>query len=94
MMRPSRAGPGVAAVILGACILSTGHRVEPLGGPGGGAGVVVTSPATVKAGTMRKRVVSKQEPDTLVAEDGTTCRVSADRYRDVEIGRDELCTWQ
>jgi hypothetical protein len=93
-MRPSLAGPGLAAFMLGACILSTGHRVEPLGGPDGGAGVIVTSPATAKAGTMRKRVVSKQKPDTLVAEDGTTCRVSPERYRDVEIGRDELCTWQ
>ena len=72
-------------------MLSGGQRVEPTSG---GVGVVVTSPATPKRGAMRKRVTTKREPDTLVAEDGTTCRVSRDRFRDVEIGRDELCNWQ
>lgn len=82
-----------AAVALSACILPGGQRVEPLGGDGG-AGVVVISPGTPESGLMRKRVTAKQEPDRLIAEDGTACRVSAERFRAVEVGNDELCNWQ
>ena len=83
----------IATVALFACILPGGQRVEPLGGDGG-AGVVIISPGTPKSGLMRKRVMAKQEPDLLVAEDATSCRVSAERFRAVEVGNDELCGWQ
>lgn len=73
------------------CILPGGQRVEPLSGV---VGVVVTSPSMPNSGLMRKRVIAKQEPDLLLAEDGTSCRVSAERYRDVEVGTDQLCGWQ
>ena len=73
------------------CILPGGQRVEPMPGV---IGVVVTSPSMPRRGLMRKRVMAKQEPDLLLAEDGTSCRVSAERYRDVEVGNDEICGWQ
>jgi hypothetical protein len=43
---------------------------------------------------MRKRVRAKEMPDLLIAEDGTSCRVGAERFRAVEVGNDELCGWQ
>ena len=72
-------------------ILPGGQRVKPIPGV---VGVVVTSPDLPERGLMRKRVVTKQEPDLLLAEDGTSCRVGKDRYREVEIGTDQLCGWQ
>jgi hypothetical protein len=84
----------IAALALSACILPGGQRVEPLGGTDGGVGVVVISPSMPNRGLMRKRVTAKQEPDLLVAEDGTSCRVSPERFRAVEVGNDELCEWQ
>jgi hypothetical protein len=41
-----------------------------------------------------KRVVTKTPPSTLVAEDGTVCRVSTDRYKDTKVGRSVSCDWQ
>ena len=78
-------------VALTACVLSGGQRVEPIPGA---AGVVVTSPQSPQRGPSRKRVTTKQEPDLLIAEDGTSCRVSRDRYKEVEVGTDQLCSWQ
>jgi hypothetical protein len=49
---------------------------------------------SVNRGFTRERVITKQEPDLLIAEDATSCRVSAERYRDVEIGEEELRGWQ
>lgn len=90
-MRVSRALPLVLAIGSAACILPGGHRVEPTPGV---VGVVVKSPNMPNRGLMRKRVTAKQEPDLLLAEDGTSCRVSAERYREVEVGTDQLCGWQ
>jgi hypothetical protein len=77
------------SLTLAGCILPSGHRVEPIPG-----GAVVVSPNMPDRGLKRKRVVAKQEPDLLLAEDGTSCRVKKDRYREVEVGTDQLCGWQ
>jgi hypothetical protein len=90
-MRVSRALPFVLAIGSAGCILPGGQRVEPMPGV---IGVVVGSPNMPNQGLMRKRVTAKQEPDLLLAEDGTSCRVSAERYREVEVGTDQLCGWQ
>jgi hypothetical protein len=81
----------LSALALSACILPGGQRVEPIPGT---VGVVVKSPNMPNRGFTRKRVITKQEPDLLIAEDATSCRVSAERYRDVEVGDEELCGWQ
>ena len=39
------------------------------------------------------RLATSQEPDLLIAEAATSCRVSAERCRDVEIGDEDLCGW-
>lgn len=63
-----------------------GRHVEV--GPGG---VIASSRET---GWYRKKVVTKQEPETLLAEDGTICRVSPDRYKATRIGTVVYCNWQ
>ena len=45
-------------------------------------------------GWAKKRVLTKQEPSTLLAQDGTICRVSEERFKSTEIGRDTECNWQ
>lgn len=79
----------MSAFSFGACVLPGGTVVRPIPGtPGAEAG---SGPSR---GLARKRVATKQEPYTLVAEDGTSCQVSADRFQDVSIGDAELCMWQ
>ena len=81
----------LAGLPLAGCILPGGQRVQPMPGV---VGVVITSPNLPERGLVRKRVVTKQEPDHHVAEDGTACRVSNDRFREVQVGTDQLCSWQ
>lgn len=54
-------------------------------------GVRVDQP---RLGWATKRVLTKQEPSTLIAQDGTICRVTAERFKSTEIGRDTECNWQ
>jgi hypothetical protein len=42
----------------------------------------------------RKTVHGKHTPRALVAEDGTECQVSADRYKDVVRGEQAWCIWK
>ena len=58
--------------------------------PGGGFGIQ-TGPAV---GWASKRVLSKQSPETLLAEDGTVCRVAPDRYAGTEVKAMVYCDWQ
>lgn len=48
----------------------------------------------VQLGWRTKRVATKQPPETLLAEDGTVCRVSPDRYAATEVGVGVACDWQ
>lgn len=79
----------IGTFTLGSCVLPGGSVVRPM--PGTPGAVVSSGPSR---GLARKRVATKQEPHTLVAEDGTSCLVSADRFRDVSVGDAELCVWQ
>jgi hypothetical protein len=45
-------------------------------------------------GWATKRVISKQNPETLVADDGTVCRVAPDRYASTEVKAMVSCNWQ
>jgi hypothetical protein len=58
--------------------------------PGGGFGVQTG----VQIGWATKRVLSKQNPETLIAEDGTVCRVAPDRYAGTEVKAMVYCDWQ
>jgi hypothetical protein len=54
-------------------------------------GAVVRSART---GLYTKAVLTKKEPDTLLADDGTICRVPADRFRDTAVHTLVYCNWQ
>jgi hypothetical protein len=76
-------------VICGAVACSSSPaRVSPT--PTGGIRVE----QGLQLGWAIKRVVTKQEPSTLIAQDGTVCRVSPDRFKDTKVGRDTTCEWQ
>ena len=47
-----------------------------------------------KTGMYTKAVMTKKEPDTFLADDGTICRVPADRFRDTPVHTLVYCNWQ
>ena len=77
----------VVALLTTAVLASCGGRgLEPRPG-----GIVVTSG---RVGYYLKKVVGKQAPETLVAEDGTTCRVAANVFRSTVTGTSVRCNWE
>ena len=40
-----------------------------------------------------KAVIGKEPPNRLLAQDGTTCIVPADKYDRIAIGASSLCIW-
>jgi hypothetical protein len=54
-------------------------------------GAVVTS---AKVGLYTKEVMTKKDPDTLVADDATICRVSPDQYASTRVHSMVYCNWQ
>ena len=80
---------GLAAAILPMLIVAACARpryVEPTP-----HGAVVTS---AKLGLYTKEVMTKKDPDTLVADDATICRVSPDRYQSTRVHSMVYCNWQ
>lgn len=47
-----------------------------------------------KIGLYTKEVVAKQPPETLIAGDGTSCRVSPDVYKGSAEHTLVYCSWQ
>ena len=41
-----------------------------------------------------KRVAGKEPPTSLIAEDGTKCVVTEDRYRETKVGEEAWCVWR
>jgi hypothetical protein len=98
MQVPLRAArPFVFALIATNCIVLDPPRVDPMSGA---RGIEETSPTTPTGnskpdrGVMPKRVTGKQEPNILLAGDGTSCLVTAERYRKVQLGKFEVCAWR
>jgi len=56
-----------------------------------GNGVVVHN---ARIGVYTKEVVTKKDPDTLMADDATICRVSPDVYRSTRLHTMVQCNWQ
>ena len=73
-----------SVVLLAACSPQTKLGARP-------GGIVVSSANT---GWATKKVVEKQPPETLMAEDATICRVSPDRFKDTAVGALVPCNWQ
>ncbi len=75
-----------------AFLLGTACRVngpvigQTAGGPRPTQEPVLTSEVTLE-------VVTKRAPDTLIARDGSTCRVSPDVYASTSVGSLFRCRW-
>jgi hypothetical protein len=94
----------VTAVTLSACTqlgrrTGTGPRGLPapseVQSPGSLPSVGTQSPTgRTTAVASRKRVAEKEEPATLIASDRTRCTVTANRFKDTQIGDDVVCDWR
>ena len=62
------------------------RHVEPRPG-----GIVMRSDRT---GWYIKKVVAKDPPESLLADDGTICRVEPTRFRSTTVGTAMRCNWQ
>ena len=78
-------------VNVGAALLFSGCGARPSIIQPAPNGAVVTS---ARIGMYTKAVLTKKEPDTFLAEDGTICRVPADRFRDTAAHTLVYCNWQ
>ncbi|HZO19980.1 MAG TPA: hypothetical protein VFB46_13400 [Gemmatimonadaceae bacterium] len=85
----ARAGFVLALIALSACGLSR-NVPRPNDGP---AGVGAASDPLEEEGPTLKLVAGKRSPNILVAKDRTTCRVSRERYMEVEVGTEQYCDW-
>jgi hypothetical protein len=79
------------AVNVGTALLLSGCSARPPVIEPAPHGAVVKS---ARIGMYSKSVMTKKEPDTLLADDGTICRVSEDRYRDTAVHTLAYCNWQ
>lgn len=88
MIAPGRAAAGsfVLTVLLATAVSCGPRYVEPRPG-----GMIVRSD---RIGWYLKKVMAKEPPETLLAEDGTICRVAPERFRSTSIGTLVRCNWQ
>jgi hypothetical protein len=75
--------------IAGVSITACSHRpyIEPVT-PNG---IAIKS---AQLGMYHKEVVTKKDPDTLIAPDGTMCRVAPDVYKSAALHSVMYCNWQ
>lgn len=85
----ARAAFVLSLMALSACGLS-GNVPRPTDGP---AGIGAASDPPEEEGPTLKVVGGKRSPDILIARDRTTCRVSRERYLEVEVGTEQYCDW-
>lgn len=57
-------------------------------------GLVACVPLPGNHSLSRRTVTGKQGENTLVAQDGSACRVTAAAYERVQIGDDHTCAWK
>jgi hypothetical protein len=74
-------------LLIGACAL------EPLQ-PRRPGDSVTTSGSARPPAPARKEVVEKRDLNVLIARDGTRCTVSAQVFRDTEVGSRVTCLWR
>lgn len=75
----------VAVAMLGGC------RVR--GPVGDQPGAMVTSPEAALVAATTREVLAKRSPDTLIARDGSSCRVSSSVYANTAVGSQLRCPW-
>jgi hypothetical protein len=65
-----------------------------LNGPvGDHPGTMATSPEPALVSETTREVLTKRAPDTLIARDGSSCRVGATVYAATGVGSQFLCPW-
>lgn len=79
------------AVVAIAGTVVAGCRV--IGPAAGRPGTPATAPEPSITAETTQEVLAKRAPDTLVARDGSSCRVGADVYAATEIGSQFRCPW-
>jgi hypothetical protein len=75
----------VSAVVLGGCRLN--------GPVGDHPGTLATSPEPALVAETTREVLTKRAPDTLIARDGSSCRVGATVYAATAVGSQFRCPW-
>jgi hypothetical protein len=81
-------------VILAGCGLPHAEKRSP-GATGTGDRALPTKSVGAVASIRSTKVVSaKQDPETLIAEDASTCRVSVKQFRDTDVGERVTCDWR
>jgi len=75
----------LAASVLAGCQLN--------GPVGDHPGTVATSPEPALAAATTREVLTKRAPDTLIARDGSSCRVGATVYAATAAGGQFRCPW-
>jgi hypothetical protein len=50
--------------------------------------------SNARLGLYTKVVIAKKDPDTLIADDATICRVPPDRFRSTGVNTLVYCNWQ
>jgi hypothetical protein len=78
-------------VNVGAALVLSGCSARPPVVEPSAHGAVIRG---AKTGLYTKAVLTKKEPDTLLADDGTICRVPADRFKGTAVHTLAYCNWQ
>lgn len=79
----------VVAVFLLGCVRTQRPEITTVGG---GRRLPQTGGAA-RAAISQKVVSGKDEPTTLIAHDGSTCTVTAQKFRETAIGEKVWCAW-
>lgn len=77
----------VLAAVVGIAACSHRPYIEP--SPPNGIAI-----KSAQLGMYHKEVVTKKDPDTLFAPDGTMCRVAPDVYKSAALHSVMYCNWQ
>lgn len=85
MIRSTMFSLAVASIAVTACRLN--------GPVGDHAGTLATSPEPAPVAATTREVLTKRAPDTLVARDGSSCRVEAKVYAATTVGSQFRCPW-
>lgn len=92
MTRPLTA-LGFLALLTG-CGLPHAEKRSP-GDMGTGDRALPTKSVGAVADTRSTKVVAaKQDPETLIAEDASSCKVSIRQFRDTDVGERATCNWR
>ena len=70
---------------------AAGCRVN--GPVGDHPGTLATSPEPALVSETTREVLTKRAPDTLIARDGSSCRVEAKVYAATAVGSQFRCPW-